>query len=191
MIRLREMIAATEEESSVMMRENNAIKTTLSISGIKNMRSQNQKLPTDQPTIFLSPQEHISLGNLTISDSSQTERSTTMSVDLGTENDTQSSYINNTLTQNSSITNNFPETLDMPYISSTLSGSHVSIQFDKFLNAHCLHISESPRSSFGELGKIDPSKPLPPLPGQFSVPQCASQSSSPDLSIIAINFILA
>lgn len=185
------MIAATEEESSIMMRENNAIKTTLSISGIKNMRSQNQKLPTDQPTIFLSPQEHISLGNLTISDSTQRERFTAMSVDLGTENDTLSSHINNPLTQNSSITNSFPETLNMPYISSTLSGSHVSIQFDKFVNAHCLHISESSRSSFGELGKIDPSKPLPPLPGQVSVPQCASQSSSPDLSIIAINFILA
>ena len=95
------------------------------------------------------------------------------------------------ITQDSDpLTNYFSDLHDVPYLSTT-HGSHINIQFDEFLNASCLQLSESSDSSTKKHGATDLSKPLPPLPGQVSVPENAVLKPSPDLSLIAINFILA
>ncbi|CAD6441196.1 28bd1940-3704-4454-8e38-2bdd7b33415c [Sclerotinia trifoliorum] len=196
LIRLREIIAATENESSALMKENGAIKSTLSASGVKylsNIRSKNQKLPENKPTIFLPPQEYDShSSNLTITDSTQKKKPTITPVNYETENDRLSSYITDMLTpqDNTPVTSYFSKNQDVPY-SNTATGSHVSIQFDEFINASCLQISESSNSSFGTFGAINLSKPLPPLPGQVPAPQNTIRKPLPDLSIVAMNFILA
>ncbi|KAF7932222.1 hypothetical protein EAE99_003462 [Botrytis elliptica] len=193
-IRLRGMIATTEDESSALMKENRAIESTLSASGIKDLsslKSRIRKLPGDQPINLLPPQEYEPLRGLATSDVTQQIRPTIRTVDYESENDRLSSYINDMLTQDSDPLNNyFSDNHNLPH-SSTSSGSHINIQFDEFLNASCLHLSESSDSSTKGYGAIDLSKPLPPLPGQASVPSNAVQKSSPDISVMAINFILA
>ncbi|KAJ8068442.1 hypothetical protein OCU04_003998 [Sclerotinia nivalis] len=194
LIRLREMIAATENESSTLMKENGAIKSTLSASGVKylsNVRSQNQKLPGNKPTIFLPPREYDSLSDLTITDSTQ-KRPTITPVNYETENDRLSSYISDMLTpqDNTPVTNYFSNSQDVPH-SSTWTGSHISIQFDEFINASCLQLSEPSNSFYRGPGAVDLSKPLPPLPGQVPASQNTTRKPSPDLSIVAMNFILA
>ncbi|KAI9650413.1 hypothetical protein NHQ30_000427 [Ciborinia camelliae] len=167
-IRLREMIAATENESSALMKENRMIKSTLSAAGVKNfsnVQSKNPKLPRNQPTIFLPPQEYDSFSSLTISESKQSKRPSITPIDYERENDRLSSYISDMLTQDSSpLTNYFPNGQDVPYKSSTSTGLHVNIQFNEFVNAPCLYLSESSNSCFRGSGAIDLSKPLPPLP---------------------------
>ncbi|KAF7865724.1 hypothetical protein EAF04_005890 [Stromatinia cepivora] len=195
LIRLREMIAATENETSALMKENGAMKSTLSASSLKylsNVRSQNQKLPGNKPTIFLPPREYDSISNLTITDSTQKKRPAIVPVNYETENDRLSSYISDMLTPQDStpITNYFPNSQDVPY-SSTSNGLHFSIQFDDFINASCLQLSESSNRFSRGHRAIDLSKPLPPLPGQVPAIQNATKKPSPDLSIVAINFILA
>ncbi|TGO73442.1 hypothetical protein BELL_0361g00120 [Botrytis elliptica] len=193
-IRLRGMIATTENESSALMKENRAIESTLSASGIKDLsslKSRIRKLPGDQPINLLPPQEYEPLRGLATSDVTQQIRPTIRTVDYESENDRLSNYINDMLTQDSDPLNNyFSDNHNVPH-SSTSSGSHINIQFDEFLNASCLHLSESSDSSTKGYGAIDLSKPLPPLPGQASVPSIAVQKSSPDISVMAINFILA
>ncbi|ESZ93573.1 hypothetical protein SBOR_6056 [Sclerotinia borealis F-4128] len=196
-IRLREMIATTENETSALMKENGAMKSTLLASGVKNfsiLRSQNHKLPGNQPTIYLPPQDHDSFSSLTISESMQRKRVTIAPIDFETENDRLSSYISDMLTQDiNPSTNYFSNGQDviLPYNSSISTGSHASIQFDEFINASCLHLSDSSSSSFRGSGTMDLSKPLPPLPGHVPTPQITVSTPTPDLSIIAINFILA
>ncbi|QSZ37773.1 hypothetical protein DSL72_008872, partial [Monilinia vaccinii-corymbosi] len=189
-IHLREMIATAENESSALVSENEAMKSSLSASGVK---PQTKTLLRTQPTIFLPPQEYESFSSLKISDSAQKKRRTIKSIDYEAENDKLSSYISDMLTRdNTPRTNYFPNGQDVRCDSGTSIGSHVSIQFDEFVNASCLHISDSSRSSSRGPGVMDLSKPLPPLPGHVSIPHNTSQiPSSPDLSIIAINFILA
>ncbi|KAF7886724.1 uncharacterized protein EAF02_003371 [Botrytis sinoallii] len=193
-IRLRGMIATTEDESLALMKENRAIESTLSASGIKDvssLKSRIRKLPGDQPINLLPPQEYEPLRGLATSDATQEIRPTIRTVDYESENDRLSSYINDMLTQdNDPLNNYFSDNHNVPH-SSTSSGSHINIQFDEFLNASCLHLSESSDSSTKGYGAIDLSKPLPPLPGQASVPSNAVQKSSPDISVMAINFILA
>ncbi|TGO21180.1 hypothetical protein BPAE_0235g00090 [Botrytis paeoniae] len=193
-IRLRGMIATTEDESSALMKENRAIESALSASGIKDLsslKSRIGKLPGDQPINFLPPQEYGPLRDLTTSDATQEIRPTIRTVDYESENDRLSSYISDMLTQDSNpLTSYFSDNHDVSY-SSASSGSHINIQFDEFLNASCLHISELSDSSTQGYGAIDLSKPLPPLPGQVSVPANAVQKPSPDISLVAINFILA
>ncbi|KAA8563704.1 hypothetical protein EYC84_011724 [Monilinia fructicola] len=188
-IRLREMISATEKESSALMKENRAIKATLSASGVSIVRPLSPKTP--KPTIFLPPEEYDSFSSLRVPDSTQRKRLTIRSIDSETENDRLSSSISEMLTQHKpSSTDYFPNGQEMSDSSST-SGSHVHIHFDKCLDAPCLHISESSGNPFRGPGVIDLSKPLPPLPGQASIPENTSQTPSPDLSLIAINLILA
>ncbi|KAF5871126.1 putative bzip-type transcription factor protein [Botrytis fragariae] len=193
-IRLRGMIAKTEDESSALMRENRAIESTLSASGIEDLsslKSRYGKLPGDQPINLLPPQGYEPLRGPTASDTTQEIRPTIRTVDYESENDRLSSYISDMLTQDSDLlTNYFSDNHDVPY-SSTSSSSHINIQFDEFLNASCLHISELSDSSTKEHGTIDLSKPLPPLPGQVSVPANAVKKPSSDISLVAINFILA
>ncbi|TGO55224.1 hypothetical protein BCON_0095g00380 [Botryotinia convoluta] len=193
-IRLRGMIATTEDESSALMKENRAIESTLSASGIANLsslKSQNRGPPAGNPINMPLPQGYDSLRGLTTSDSTQEIRPTIRTVDYESENDRLSSYISDMLTQDSDpLTGYFSEIHDVPY-SGTSSGSHINIQFDEFLNASCLHLSEPSDSSTKEHWAIDLSKPLPPLPGQVSVPANAVQKPSPDISLVAINFILA
>lgn len=193
-IRFREMIAATESESSALMKENRAMKSTLSTLGVEdlsNLRSLNKTLSGKQPTIFIPPQEYDSLNNLTISESTQKKRPTTTPIDYETENDRLSSYISGMLTQDDTPTTTyFSDSYDVPY-SSTSAGSYMSIQFDEFINASCLRLDDSSSSSSRGPRAIDLSKPLPPLPGQVSAPQKTTPKPSPDLSIIAINFILS
>ncbi|TGO41106.1 hypothetical protein BHYA_0026g00120 [Botrytis hyacinthi] len=193
-IRLRGMITATEDESSALMKESRAIESTLVASGIKdlsNLKSRIGKISGGQAINLLPPQEHEPLRDLTTSDAAQEMRPTIRTVDYESENDRLSSYISDMLTQDSDpFTNYFFDNHDVPY-SSTSSGSHINIQFDKFLNASCLQISESPDSSTKDYGAIDLSKPLPPLPGQVSLPANTVQKPSPDISLVAINFILA
>ncbi|KAB8291770.1 hypothetical protein EYC80_006565 [Monilinia laxa] len=188
-IRLREMISATENESSTLMKENMAIKSTLSASDVTIVRPLSQKLP--KPTIFLPPAEYDSFNSLRIPDSTQRKRLTIRSIDNQTENDRLSSCISEMLAQvKTSSTDYFPNARDMSNSSST-SGSHVGIHFDKYIDAPCLHISEPSRNSFKGPGVIDLSKPLPPLPGQASISQSTPPTPSNDLSLIAINLILA
>ncbi|APA15383.1 hypothetical protein sscle_14g101530 [Sclerotinia sclerotiorum 1980 UF-70] len=193
LIRLREMISATENESLTLVKENGAIKSTLSASGVKqlsNVRSKNQKLPGNKPTIFLPPQEHDSLSNLIITDSTQ-KKHTIIPVNYKTENDRLSSYINDMLIpqNNISVTNYSSNSQNVPY--SSPLGLHFSVQFDDFINASCLQVSESSNSSSSRPGAINLSKPLPPLPGQVPAPHNTTRKPSLDLSIVAINFILA
>lgn len=194
MIRLRGMIATTEAESSALMTENRAIESTLAASGIKdlsNLKSRVGKIPGGQAINLLPSQEYEPLHDLSTSDATQEMRPTIRTVDYESENDRLSSYISGMLTQDSyPLTNHFSDNHDVPN-SSTSSGSHINIQFDKFLNASCLRISEPFDSSTKDHGAIDLSKPLPPLPGQVSLPANAVQKSSPDISLVAINFILA
>ncbi|TGO07649.1 hypothetical protein BTUL_0257g00100 [Botrytis tulipae] len=193
-IRLRGMIATTEDESSALMKENRAIESMLAASGIKNqsnLKARFGKIPGDQAIDLLPPQEYEPLRDLTTSNVTQGMRPTIRTVDYESENDRLSSYISGILTQDSEpLTSYFSDYHNVPY-SSTSSGSHISIQFDEFLNASCLYISESSESYTKDHGAIDLSKPLPPLPGQVSLPTNAVQKSSPDISLVAINFILA
>ncbi|KAM0174266.1 hypothetical protein ACHAPF_006245 [Botrytis cinerea] len=194
-IRLRGMITSTENESSALMNENRAIESILSASGIKplsSLHSRDRGSPPNKPINMLSPQEYVSPGDLTTSNSTQGTKSTVRTVDYESENDRLSSYISDMLiTQDSDpLTNYFSDLHDVPYLSTT-HGSHINIQFDEFLNASCLQLSESSDSSTKKHGATDLSKPLPPLPGQVSVPENAVLKPSPDLSLIAINFILA
>ncbi|KAF7944439.1 hypothetical protein EAE96_010833 [Botrytis aclada] len=187
------MIATTEDESSALMKENKAIESTLAASGITNLsslKSQDRGPPTNKPINLLSPQEPSHRGPKT-SDPTQEMRPTIRTVDYESENDRLSSYISDLLTQDSdALTNYFSDNHDVPY-SSNSPGSHINIQFDEFLNASCLHLSESSDTSTKVKGAINLSKALPPLPGQVSVPANIVQKSSPDISLIAINFILA
>ncbi|RAL60908.1 hypothetical protein DID88_010233 [Monilinia fructigena] len=188
-IRLREMISETEIESSALMKENMAIESTLSASGVTIVRPLSQKLP--KPTIFLPPAEYDSFNILRIPDSIQSKRLTIRSIDNETDNDRISSYISEMLTQDkTSSTDYFPGARDISNSSST-SGSHFGIHFDRYIDAPCLHISMPSGNSVRGPRVIDLSKPLPPLPGQASVPQNTSRTPSPDLSLIAINLILA
>ncbi|KAF7889193.1 hypothetical protein EAF00_009493 [Botryotinia globosa] len=193
-IRLRGMIATTEDKSSALMKENRAIESMLVASGIKNqsnLKARVRKIPGDQAIDLLPPQEHEPLRDIITSNATQEMRPTIRTVDYESENDRLSSYIRDMLTQDSHpLTNYSSDNQDVPY-SSTSSACHINIQFDEFLNASCLYISESSDSSTKDHGPIDLSKPLPPLPGQVSLPTNAVQKPSPDISLIAINFILA
>lgn len=189
------MIASTENESSALMNENRAIESILSASGIKplsSLHSRDQGSPPNKPINMLPPQEYVSPGDLVTSNSTQGTKPTIGNVDHESGNDRLSSYISDMLiTQDSDpITNYFSDLHDVPYLSTT-HGSRINIQFDEFLNASCLQLSESSDSSTKEHGATDLSKPLPPLPGQVSVPENEVLKPSPDLSLIAINFILA
>ncbi|KAF7935391.1 uncharacterized protein EAE97_008298 [Botrytis byssoidea] len=194
LIRLRGMITTTEAESSALMKENIAIESTLAASGIKNLsdlKSRVGKISGDQAIDLLPPQEYEPLRDLTTSNATQEIRPTIRTVDYESENDRLSSYISGMLTQDSEpLTSYFSDNHNVPY-SSNSSGSHISIQFDEFLNASCLYISDSSENSTKDHGAIDLSKPLPPLPGQILLPGNAVQKPLPDISLVAISFILA
>ncbi|TEY53292.1 hypothetical protein BOTCAL_0249g00030 [Botryotinia calthae] len=175
-IRLRGMITSTENEGSALMKENRAIESILSASGIKllsSLHSRDRGSPPNKPTDMPPLQEFVSLGDLTTSNSTQGTKSTIRTVDCESENDRLSSYISDMLiTQNSDPpTNYFSDLHDVPY-SSTTHGSHINIRFDEFLNASCLQLSESSDSSTKKHGATDLSKPLPPLPGQVLEHPC-------------------
>ncbi|KAF7897968.1 uncharacterized protein EAF01_008934 [Botrytis porri] len=193
-IRLRGMIATTKDESSALVKENKAIESTLLASGIKNLsslKSQDPGSPANKPINMPLQQGYDSLRGLTTPDSTQGTKPTIRTVDYESENSRLSCYISDVLTQDSDpLTNYFSDNHDVPY-PSTSSSSHINIRFDEFLNASCLHLSASSDSSAKKHGAIDLSKPLPPLPGQVSIPANVVWKPSPDMSLIAINFILA
>ncbi|TGO67228.1 hypothetical protein BOTNAR_0046g00300 [Botryotinia narcissicola] len=193
-IRLRGMIVTTEAESSALMKENRAMESTLPASGIKDLsdlKSRVGKIPGDQAIDLLPPQECEPPRDLTTSNATQEMRPTIRTVDYESENDRLSSYISGMLTQDSHpLTDCFSDNQDVPCLS-TSSASHINIQFDEFLNTSCLYISESSENFTTCHGAIDLSKPLPPLPGQVSLPANAVHQASPDISLVAINFILA
>ena len=184
MINLREMIAQAETQSVLFKHENEAIKATLLSSSIPI------------PTIAPVPR-------------SLSERDLDNLISLNLEQHSQSNFSNSGSPQNSQWQSN-----------NSSSGSLVSMTFDEMIDASCLQITPpsnfvpgndifmtspelfnlppnpyapvassgtTPLSSFSGLNS-ELSKPLPKLPDDVTAP--VSQAV-PNLSTIAINFILA
>lgn len=169
------MITAAEKEASFIKGENTSIKTTLSRSNISTNtapstipHSLQQSNPPLSTTSFQSPRQSTSPTNLEFQSPQHSSGQSTSSL------------------------------------------SDVSIWFDEFLDTRCLQISPHgtsnnaavlnspdifnfPTNTLSQLpqtasGSEGSQKPLPPLPGQGS---SSATPLQPDISSIAINFILA
>ncbi|PQE13920.1 alanine racemase protein [Rutstroemia sp. NJR-2017a BBW] len=229
-IRLREMIAAAENEASLLAKENGAMKSTLSNvisnegasdSQVWNQASQSQAFINSPFSQAIDPSSTSSL-----SEPGKRHNSPGDTINyLTAQHDMLSGHLDNI---NSS--EDYAPMLTYPSAGQQISygpsispSSYVSVQFDEAINDECLQISSGSSSSDDndifagaenvelDFSTMDLSKPLPPLPGeafqqQLPVstepqpnynsplrppPPPKSKSPAPDLSLIAINFILA
>jgi hypothetical protein len=224
------MIAAAENEASLLAKENGAMKSTLSTvisnegasdSQVWDQASQSQAFINSPFSQSIDPSSTSSLsepGKRHISPGDTANY-------LTAQHDMLSGYLDNI---NSSEDNapvlTYPSAgQQISYGPSISPSSYVSVQFDEAINDECLQISSGNSSSdendiFAgaenvdlDFSTMDLSKPLPPLPGEAfqqpasipiepqpnfnsppkPTPPPKSKSPASDLSLIAINFILA
>ncbi|PQE04201.1 alanine racemase protein [Rutstroemia sp. NJR-2017a BVV2] len=229
-IRLREMIAAAENEASLLAKENGAMKSTLSNvisnegasdSQIWDQASQGQAFINSPFSQAIDPSSTSSLsepGKRHVSPGDTTNY-------LTAQHDMLSGYLDNITSSESNVPmSTYPSAgQQISYGPSISPSSYVSVRFDEAINDECLQISSGSSSSDDndifagaenvelDFSTMDLSKPLPPLPGEAfqqllpipnesqpnynsplrPTPPPKSKSPTPDLSLIAINFILA
>jgi hypothetical protein len=229
-IRLREMIAAAENEASLLAKENGAMKSTLSNvipqDGASGSQAWDQ---VSQGQAFINSPFSRAIDPSSTSSLSEPGKRYTSPGDttnyLTAQHDMLSGYLDNITSSetNVPILTYPPAGQQISYGPSISPSSYVSVQFDEAINDECLQISSGSSSSDDndifagaenvelDFSTMDLSKPLPPLPGEAfqqqlpipnepqpnynspprPTPPPKSKSPAPDLSLIAINFILA